>query len=249
MYGKKPLALSRQTVADCPQCWIRARKRYATWDRADSFFFLTWIFLWFLFLPVNSYAKEWVEVKWVADGDTIVLENGDLIRYIGIDAPEIDHKTNMAEPYGFVSREFNKKLVLSEKLRFEFDQRQQDRYGRRLAYAFLENGVFVNGALIENGYAFYLYQKANLKYQDLLLKKQQQAMASKRGIWKNWREKAGQYIGNMNSKRFHIPACPYGQKTVPKNKVLFESAWDAFWQGYSPCGQCLNIGDFTSHDP
>jgi micrococcal nuclease len=237
-------------MADCRQCWIRVRKKNATWDRADSlFFFLTWIFLWILFFPTSSCPEEWVRAKWVADGDTIVLENGDIIRYIGIDAPEIDHKTNVAEPYGFVSRKFNKKLVLSEKLRLESDQRPQDRFGRRLSYVFLDNGVFVNQVLIENGYAFYLYHKANVKYQDVLLKKQQEAMASKRGVWKNWREKAEQYIGNINSKRFHIPACPYGQKTVPRNLILFESAWDAFWHGYSPCRQCLNIGDFTSHDP
>jgi micrococcal nuclease len=226
------------------------RKKYATWDKAiPLFFLLTWIFLWFLSTPVSSYGEEWIKAKWVADGDTIVLENGDLIRYIGIDAPEINHKTNMAEPYGLTSREFNKKLVLSKKIRLEFDQRQQDRYGRRLAYVFLESGVFVNQVLIENGYAFYLYQKTNLKYHDLFMEKQQEAMKSKKGIWKNWREKAKQYIGNINSKRFHTPGCPYGQKTLPKNMVLFKSSWDAFWHGYSPCGQCLNIGDLTFHDP
>jgi len=210
-----------------------------------KFFFLTF----FILAPISSSAEEWVRAKWVPDGDTIVLENGDLVRYAGIDAPEINHKTNMAEPYGFLSREFNKKLVLSGKLRLEFDQQQQDHYGRRLAYVFLENGVFVNQRIIENGYAFYLYQKANLKYHDLFIKKQQEAMEAKRGIWKNRREKAGQYIGNVNSKRFHTPDCTYGQKTLPKNKVIFKSSRDAFWKGYSPCGQCLSIGDFTYHDP
>jgi micrococcal nuclease len=218
-------------------------------EKIENFFFLTWIFLWILITPFSSYGEDWVKAKWVADGDTIVLENGDVIRYIGIDAPEIDHKANTAEPYGFASREFNKKLVLSGKLRLEFEQRRQDQYGRRLAYVFLENGVFVNKVLIENGYAFYLYQKANLKYQDLLMEKQQEAMSSKRGIWKNLREKAGQYTGNINSKRFHIPGCSYGKKTASKNKVLFKSSRDAFRQGYFPCGQCLTIGDLTYHDP
>jgi micrococcal nuclease len=248
---------------DCRQCWIGAHKRSVTSDKdVSSFliirfskyvtklFFLTWIFfLWFLIFPIHSYAEEWVRAKWVADGDTIILEKGDLIRYMGIDAPEIDHKTNTAEPYGFVSRELNKQLVLSVKLRLEFDQRPQDRYGRRLAYVFLENGVFVNQVLIENGYAYYLYQSANLKYHGLLMEKQQEAMRAKKGIWKNWREKSKHYIGNVNSKRFHIPACPYGKKTAPKNHVIFETSWDAFWHGYSPCRQCLNIGDLTYHDP
>jgi len=218
-------------------------------QKVEKFFVAASIFLCLLITPINSYGEDWVRVKFVPDGDTIVLENGDIVRYIGIDAPEIDHKANTAEPYGFIAREFNKSLVSSKRLRLEFDQRRQDQYGRRLAYVFLENGIFVNGALVENGYAFYLYQKANLKYQGLLLEKQQKAMSAKKGIWKNWREKAGHYIGNLNSKRFHIPACPYGQKTAQKNKVIFKSAFSAFWNGYSPCGQCLAIGDFTCHDP
>jgi micrococcal nuclease len=236
------------------------RKKFVTSDKntdlfitfcknIEKFFFLSWIILCFLAIPINSHAEEWVKVKWVADGDTIVLVNGDLIRYIGIDAPEIDHKTNIAEPYGFDSRKFNKNLVLNRKLRLEFDHQQQDRFGRQLAYVFLENGIFVNQALLENGYAFYQYHKANQKYHDLLIKKQQEAMVAKRGIWKNWNEKEDQYIGNLNSKRFHIPSCPFGQKTTLKNRILFDKAWNAFWHGYSPCRQCLNIGDLTYHEP
>lgn len=213
-----------------------------------SILFLPWIFLCFLMSPASSYSEEWVRAKHVVDGDTIILDNEDVVRYIGIDAPEIDHKENIAEPYGFVSRDFNKKLVLSERLFLEYDQREKDRHGRRLAYVFLENGLFVNQFLIEHGYAFYLYNKENLKYQDLLIKKQQEAMTSKRGIWKNWREKSDHYIGNVNSKRFHIPSCPYGQKTAAKNMLFFGSSWDAFWQGYSPCRQCLNLGDLTRYD-
>jgi micrococcal nuclease len=250
-------------MGDCQQCLTKAPKESVGLDEDRSFFslirisknikklfFLTcFFFLGLLWFPLHSCAKEWGRVKWVTDGDTIIIEDGNLIRYLGIDAPEIDHKTNTAEPYGYISRDFNKNLVLSEKLRLEFDQRKQDRYGRQLAYVFLKNGVFVNQLLIENGYAFYLYQSDNLKYHDLLMKKQQEAMAAKRGIWKNWREKSKYYIGNVNSKRFHLPSCPYGKKTVQKNLVVFESSWIAFWRGYSPCRQCLNIGDLTYHDP
>jgi hypothetical protein len=162
MYGKKPLVLFRQISVDCRQCWIKGHKKYVTSDNnilsfllirfhknTEKIFFLSWIILCFLVIPINSYAEEWVKAKWVADGDTIVLVNGDLIRYIGIDAPEIDHKTNIAEPYGDDSRKFNKKLVLNTKLRLEFDHQRQDRYGRQLAYVFLENGKFVNQALLK----------------------------------------------------------------------------------------------------
>jgi micrococcal nuclease len=201
-----------------------------------------------LFLaPAHVHAETWVKAKYVADGDTFVLEDDTLVRYIGVDAPEIDHQADIAEPYGYVARNFNKKLVLSSNLRLEYDQEKRDRFGRKLAYVFTENGVFVNQAVIERGYAFSLYSPPNLKYQNLLIKTQQQAMVSKKGIWKNWRDKSALYIGNSNSKRFHLPNCHYGKKTRPKNLVSFAGSWQAFWQGYAPCRQCLKTGDF--YDP
>ena len=246
----------------CRQSLTGVRKKSAGWDKTLSFvlrlqFFeklnkiviLPWIFFFFSMVPISAFGLDWVKVKHVADGDTIILENGDVVRYIGIDSPEIDHKTNSAEPYGFEARKFNKNMVLSKNLRLEFDQRSHDHHGRLLAYVFLENGLFVNQAMIENGYAIYMYHKANLKHQGLLLKAQQRAMAAKKGIWKNRREKAPRYLGNINSKRFHIPECSSGKKTASRNRFFFESSWDAFWNGYSPCGQCLRIGDLTSHDP
>lgn len=45
------------------------------------------------------------------------------------------------------------------------------------------------------------------------------------------------YIGNKNSKKFHLGTCA----NLPKeeNWVLFDSYEDAIQAGYSPCGQCL----------
>ena len=83
-----------------------------------------------------SNAQTWYTVKWVNDGDTIVLTNGWRVRYIGTDAPEIDHENQKAQPYGYKARSFNKKLVLSQKIGLEFDEERHDRYGRLLAYIF-----------------------------------------------------------------------------------------------------------------
>jgi micrococcal nuclease len=80
----------------------------------------------------------------VNDGDTIVLANGWRVRYIGIDAPEIDYENHKSEPYGDKALSFNKKLVLSQKIGLEFDKDRHDRYGRLLAYIFLADHSFVN---------------------------------------------------------------------------------------------------------
>lgn len=44
------------------------------------------------------------------------------------------------------------------------------------------------------------------------------------------------YIGNKNSKTFHLPYC----KNLPlqKNQVFFSSRLDAIEAGYTPCGNC-----------
>ena len=55
----------------------------------------------FLLTAGYSSARTWYTVKWVNDGDTIVLINGWRVRYIGIDAPEIDHENQKAQPYGY----------------------------------------------------------------------------------------------------------------------------------------------------
>lgn len=44
------------------------------------------------------------------------------------------------------------------------------------------------------------------------------------------------YIGNKNSKKFHLPSC----NSLPKeeNRVIFDSRDEAVKAGYSPCGVC-----------
>ena len=44
------------------------------------------------------------------------------------------------------------------------------------------------------------------------------------------------YIGNRNSKKFHLPTCP--NLPPERNQVLLETWDDAMERGYSPCGNC-----------
>lgn len=49
-------------------------------------------------------------------------------------------------------------------------------------------------------------------------------------------EDVGEYIGNKNSKKFHLPTC----KNLPaeKNRVYLSSRDEAIQKGYDPCGNC-----------
>ena len=184
--------------------------------------------------------QKWIRVKWVSDGDTIVLSDDRHVRYIGINAPEIAHDNHKAEAFGYVAKKYNQSLVLSKKVRLEFDKETHDRYGRLLAYIFLADGTFINKKMIEKGYAYVLHLRPNLKYDGVLLKAQRDAMSAKKGMWRNWNDKEHKvYVGSKRSKRFHLKTCSYGKRIKRKNRVLFTKKWDAFWNGFSPCKQCM----------
>ncbi|MEA1945830.1 MAG: thermonuclease family protein [Thermodesulfobacteriota bacterium] len=211
--------------------------------------YLFYLFVFFLTIFVSDFlsgkpllAHEWFHVKWVNDGDTIVLADGRHVRYIGINAPEIDHENKKAELFGYQAKKYNKTLVSSKMVRLEFDKETHDRYGRTLAYVFLSNGVFVNNVMIEQGYAYCLSRRPNIKYDQVLLQSQGDAMSAKRGIWSNWKEKKGRYWGNRRSKRFHYTTCPFGRRIARGNRIVFLRMWDAFWAGYAPCKKCMAGG-------
>jgi len=197
------------------------------------------ILLAILTFPTFLCAQDTGYVKYVIDGDTIVLKNGRKIRYIGIDTPEIAHKDTPAQPLGYVARDFNRRVVESRNISLEYDIEKNDHYGRGLAYVFLPDGTFVNYHLLASGMAYCLQKAPNLRYADILLDAQRKAMTARKGIWRGWNEERKHYIGNRRSKRFHWPTCTFGKKTNLKNRVEFMSRWDAFWQGYSPCSKCL----------
>jgi endonuclease YncB( thermonuclease family) len=178
-------------------------------------------------------------VKYVFDGDTVLLKSGKKVRYLGIDAPEIDHEEGKHEFMALSAKDFNSNLVKGAKVRLEYDQEKKDRYGRLLAYLFLENGKMINALLLERGLAYVLLKTPNLKYKEQLLKCQRKAINEKIGIWsKNLKLKEKEYIGNKRSFRFHRPDCPFGKKTSPRNRFRFKSRIDAFWEGYGPCKRC-----------
>jgi len=152
-------------------------------------------FFWFL-TAGHSSDQTWARTKWVDDGDTIVLTDGKRVRYIGINAPEIAHGDQKEEPFGSEATAFNKKMVLVKKIRLEFDRERNDQYGRLLAYVFLEDGTFLNASMLQTGFAYYLYREPNLKYDQMLMQSQREAMTAQEGLWHNWKEEKRIYLAN-----------------------------------------------------
>ncbi len=150
-----------------------------------------WLFFLLTLLPVPVASQgdsTTVQVVRVVDGDTIqvccVFGDRVKVRDICVDTPETHHPMRGVEPYGMEAAEANRKLVDGETVRLEFDVEQRDRYGRLLAYVYLEDGTFVNACLVENGYAMVMTVPPNVKHQGLFLKLQREAREARRGLWR-----------------------------------------------------------------
>ena len=198
--------------------------------------FVCWLFI----LPQQAGSADvWHQVKRVIDGDTVVLNDGRKVRYLAVNAPELAHDGHAAEPFAEEAKRFNASQVDHKEIRLEFDKELTDQYGRTLAYIFVRTGALVNAALLSNGYAYLLYDPQNQKYHSLLLQSQRAAMSARKGIWKDWKESPSVYTGNRQSRRFHLPTCPFGKRIKPQNRVVFHRQWDAYWEGYAPAKRCL----------
>lgn len=126
----------------------------------------------------NGFAgiAEELRVTRVIDGDTVVLEDGRHVRYIGMDTPE------KKDPYYSEAKRENERLVKGKKVGLEYDVGKTDKYGRTLAYVYADT-VFVNAELVKNGYAVIATFPPNVKYAKTFLALQEEARNQKRGLW------------------------------------------------------------------
>ena len=103
------------------------------------------ILLLLISLVALAFAKKpYYLVKYVYDGDTILIETGQKVRYVGINAPEIDPEGANGEYMAYASRALHSRLVENNRVRLEFDREKRVRHGRLLAYVYLEKGEMVN---------------------------------------------------------------------------------------------------------
>ncbi len=193
-----------------------------------------------LYLGVAEAENRWATVKYVIDGDTVVLCSGEIIRYMGINAPEIAHEPGgHDEPFGRKALQKNRLLVEGKRVRLELGPEKQDRFGRGLAYIFLPNGTMVNEQLVRNGLAYVCASSFNIPYFRRLLDAQRYAIQHSEGLWSLPAKRPEKYyIANKRSLRFHRPSCPYGRHTSWRNRKIFPTREEAARHGYCPCRKC-----------
>lgn len=125
----------------------------------------------------------------VFDGDTIGINEGTeerRIRYLLIDTPELHHPSRPVEELGEKAKLLNTILLSKGILRLEYDTERTDRYGRSLAYLFVDDKgreVFINEEIIRAGMALPMIINPNRRYVDRIIEALVDAKAAKRGLW------------------------------------------------------------------
>jgi len=128
------------------------------------------------------------EVVRPVDGDTIVVEidgQREDVRFIGIDTPESVAPDRPVECFGPEAKERTAALLPAGTLvRLERDVEARDRYGRLLAYVHrVDDDLFVNLALVEEGYAESVAFPPNTTRQGELDRGEDSARRAGLGLW------------------------------------------------------------------
>lgn len=186
----------------------------------------------------NQFSADTFKIARVIDGDTIEMENGERVRYVGIDTPETVDPRDPVQCFGVEAFNKNKELVEGKMARLERDITNRDKYNRLLRYVYVGD-VFINLELVKQGFAYFYSYPPDIKYQEQFLKAQQEARESLRGLWASC-PSASQTVsqnaekipapivssspinascqikGNINvsgEKIYHLPGCVFYSKT------------------------------------
>lgn len=127
-------------------------------------------------------VKDLVKVTRVIDGDTIEIDGGEKVRYIGIDTPETMDPRKPVQCFGVESSKKNKELVEGKTVRLEKDITDRDKYNRLLRYVWLDD-TLINLALVKGGFAYSYSYPPDIKYQDKFVTAQKEARETKVGLW------------------------------------------------------------------
>lgn len=140
----------------------------------------------------SRYNDRTFQVVYVVDGDTLDIDapDGDKpvtrIRLWGVDTPEISHGRGASAHFGPEATEFAKRTLAGRRVHVVLsEKRTRGKYGRLLAYIFLERGgPMFNEMLLEQGYAY-----ADLRFEHHYYKRfqgiEKPARKAGTGLWAN----------------------------------------------------------------
>lgn len=199
------------------------------------------------------------------DGDTarFRLEGAaeEKVRFIGVDTPEV---YGGAEPYGAEASAYTARAIpVGAVVYLETDAELRDKYGRLLAYVWLERPAsasdaevrakMLNARLVLDGYAQIATYPPNVRYVDFFTRYQTEARDSDRGLWGLEANPANAPPATGGTSASGGPAAPAtagvyitrtgekyhadGCRYLASSRIAVTLA-DAKARGYEPCSVC-----------
>lgn len=135
----------------------------------------------------NPIEKLYLVTK-VIDGDTIqvnILGKIETVRLIGINTPETVDPRRPVECFGKEASRRAKELLENKKVKIEMDQTQgeRDKYGRLLAYIYINGITLYNKLILEEGLAYEYTYIVPYLYQEEFKNAELEARKLKKGLW------------------------------------------------------------------
>ena len=132
---------------------------------------------------------ETVVLKKINDGDTVTLTNDRLVRFIGINTPEINHRDlSKSESYALQAKALLEKYIRpGDKLHLVYDKTKQDKYGRILAYVYSKTGRDLATLQLQAGFAHHWVVGKNDKFWKCFQAAQEKAKLRKKALWSDFR--------------------------------------------------------------
>jgi endonuclease YncB( thermonuclease family) len=139
---------------------------------------------------------ETSSVSRVIDGDTLRLKDGRLIRFIGINTPELGRDGRPDEPQAVEAKHFlesvlqgptSKNAIAGKTMRvgLRYGSERKDRYGRTLAHVYTSTGESVEARLLSAGMAAYIVVTPNVWNGQCYRAAENQARKHLKGVWSN----------------------------------------------------------------
>ncbi|MGM0415963.1 MAG: thermonuclease family protein [Thermodesulfobacteriota bacterium] len=153
------------------------------------------ILLWSMFSTSACARDLHGRVGWIYDGDSIKVEGVGDVRLVGIDTPEkganrrdrdfirigADSAAQLRRS-GRDTLRYLIRTVKGQRVRLELENPARDKYGRLLAYVWLEDGSMLNRQLLRQGRAR-VYRYFDFARKDEFLRLEGEAIRAGRGLW------------------------------------------------------------------
>ena len=143
---------------------------------------LVGLLLLYAFLPRSA------TVETVINGDTLLLENGTVVKLIGVTTPDANDPEKEVRQFGMAAADYTQDMVEGKEIRITYFYQQDTTDGRARAAVYLLDGTCLNAELIRQGYGR-ADESCTSGDVEIYREYEQQAREHKRGLWADMPEK------------------------------------------------------------